>query len=257
MPAQARWLLPKIETEQAALLAQAVGVQPPAARVLYNRGYRDPEPARRFLNPSLADLHDPFLLKGMTAAVERLRNAILAGENILLYGDYDADGTTAVVILKKAIDLAGGRAAFHLPHRLKEGYGMRAEVIERAAAEGIKLLITLDTGIRAADVVGRARELGIDVIVTDHHLPDAELPPACAIVNPNQPDCAYPDKNLCGAGVAFKLIQGLLQSLGWPAAKRQRLRDFLSGHGIDVDRIAPLVDERFYSGFVRARKPRA
>jgi single-stranded-DNA-specific exonuclease len=227
MPAQARWLLPKIDPEQAALLAQAVGVRPPAARVLYNRGYRDPDPACRFLNPSLEDLHDPFLLKGMTAAVERLRNAILAGEDILLYGDYDADGTTAVVILKKAIDLAGGRADFHLPHRLKEGYGMRADVIERAAAEGIKLLITLDTGIRAADVVGRARELGIDVIVTDHHLPDAELPPACAIVNPNQPDCAYPDKNLCGAGVAFKLIQGLLQSLGWPAAKRQRLLESL------------------------------
>ena len=150
----------------------------------------DPEAARRFLHPSLADLHAPGALRGMQEAVARLRRAIAGGEQILIYGDYDVDGTTSVVILKKAIEMAGGAASFFVPHRLRDGYGMRADVVEKAAAEGVKLIISVDTGIRAAEVVRRANELAIDVIVTDHHLPEAELPPALAVLNPNRPDCA-------------------------------------------------------------------
>src|SRR5204862_8161060 len=135
-----------------------------AARVLYGRGLDQPGPARDFLRPSLAALHDPHLLLGMEAALHRLRRAIRDGEKILIYGDYDVDGTTSVVILKTAIELAGGIADFHVPHRLKDGYGMRPEVVEEAARTGLRLIVSVDTGIRAAQVVARAAEWGLDVI---------------------------------------------------------------------------------------------
>jgi single-stranded-DNA-specific exonuclease len=181
----------------------------------------------------------------MRPAVERLRRACVNREPVLIYGDYDVDGTTSVVILKKAIELAGGVANFHVPHRLKEGYGMRTEVIERAAAGGVKLIVSVDTGIRAGDVVRATLGLGIDVIVTDHHLPEAELPPALAILNPNRRDCTYPEKNLCGAGVTFKLVQALLGSLDWPAARLQRmLGSFLKLVAIaTVADVVPLLGE--------------
>ena len=198
--AHTRWLLPEVDLQRAERLAAEIGVSAATARVLLARGYAEPDAARRFLHPSLDDLHDPFLLAGMREAVDRLHRAIAQGEKILLYGDYDVDGTTSVVILKKAIELAGGCASFHVPDRLKDGYGMRSEVIGQAAAEGVRLVISVDTGIRAAEVVRYARELGIDVIITDHHLPDAEIPPALAVLNPNRRDCGYPEKNLCGAG---------------------------------------------------------
>ncbi len=181
----------------------------------------------------------------MRDAVTRIKAAIQAKEKILIYGDYDVDGTTSVVILKKAIEMSGGEASFHVPHRLKEGYGMRADVIERAAAMGIALIISVDTGIRASEVVREARERGIDVIVTDHHLPEAELPPALAVLNPNRRDCGYPDKNLCGAGVAFKLVHALLATLGWPAEKLARvMKSFLKLVAIaTVADVVPLVGE--------------
>jgi single-stranded-DNA-specific exonuclease len=220
-----RWLLPAIDTRQASALAAALGIGLPAARVLCARGLTDAGAARRFLHPSLDQLHDPALLLGMTEAVERLRRAIGAGEKILIYGDYDVDGTTAVILLKKAIEIAGGSADYHVPHRLKDGYGMRPEVVEVAAARGVRLIISVDTGIRAAEVVRHANQLGVDVIVTDHHLPEAELPPAVAVLNPNRPGCTYPEKNLCGAGVAFKLVQALLATVGWPAEKLRRVTE--------------------------------
>jgi len=223
MATQSRWLLPPDAAEQAEALAAALGISAPAARVLARRGYRDPSAARRFLRPSLDDLADPFLMLGMREALERLLRAIRAGEKILLYGDYDADGTTAVVVMKKAIELAGGQAAFHIPNRLKDGYGMRIEVIEQAASAGVKLILSLDTGIRASEAVGRARSLGVDVIIADHHLPEEQLPPACAILNPKQPGCGYPEKELCAAGVAFKLAQALLGTLGWSAGRLRRM----------------------------------
>jgi single-stranded-DNA-specific exonuclease len=163
----------------------------------------------------------------MDIAVERLRRAIHAREKILIYGDYDVDGTTSVVLLTKAIEMAGGSAEYHVPHRLKDGYGMRSEVVETAASGGVRLIVSVDTGIRAAEVVRRALELSIDVIVTDHHLPEADLPPALAVLNPNRPDCPYPEKNLCGAGVAFKLAQALLATLPWPVERQRRVAESL------------------------------
>jgi single-stranded-DNA-specific exonuclease len=210
-----RWLLP----------APAAGSL--ARRVLAHRGITDAAAIERFLHPSFEHLHDPRQLADMPRAVARLRQAIAAGEKILIYGDYDVDGTTSVVLLTKAIELAGGHAGYHVPHRLKDGYGMRSEVVEAAAAAGTRLIVSVDTGIRAAEVVRHAASLGIDVIVTDHHLPETELPPALAVLNPNRPDCRYPEKNLCGAGVAFKLAQALLATLDWPAEKQRRMAESL------------------------------
>ena len=222
-----RWLIPTPDPATAQSLSDTLRIGSPAAKVLVHRGLADPALARRFLSPSLDDLLDPLLLRDMQPAVARLRQAIQAGEKILIYGDYDVDGTTSVVLLTKAVELAGGAAGYHVPHRLQEGYGMRPEVVEAAAARGVTLMISVDTGIRAAEVVARASELGIDSIVTDHHLPDSALPEAVAVLNPNRPGCPYPDKNLCGAGVAFKLAQGLLATLGWPAGKLRRVTESL------------------------------
>ncbi len=241
----ARWLIPAADPEAAKTLATTLGVTPITAAVLISRGITDATAARRFLTPDLDHLHDPALLTGMQDALTRLKTAIQSQEKILIYGDYDVDGTVSVVILKKAIEMAGGQASFHVPHRLREGYGMRTDVIERAAAMGVSLIISVDTGIRASSVVEAARERGIDVIVTDHHLPEAELPPALAVLNPNRRDCQYPDKNLCGAGVAFKLVQALLATLGWPAEKLARVaKSFLRLVAIaTVADVVPLVGE--------------
>lgn len=225
MGKRARWTLPCGDPREIEMLAAALAIGTPAAKVLVSRGLSDAEAARRFLAPSLDQLCDPLLMRDMNLALERLQRAIRDHEQILIYGDYDVDGTSSVVLLTKAIELAGGAAAYHIPNRLKDGYGMRPEVVERAAETGVKLIVSVDTGIRAAEVVVRANELGIDVIVTDHHLPEAALPPAVAVLNPNRPDCGYPEKNLCGAGVAFKLVQALLGTLGWPAEKVRRVTE--------------------------------
>jgi single-stranded-DNA-specific exonuclease len=163
----------------------------------------------------------------MSRAAERLAGAINNRESILLYGDYDVDGTSALVILKTAIDLAGGHATCHVPHRILDGYGMKSEVVEEAARSGVKLIVSVDTGIRANEVVRHAATLGIDVIVTDHHLPEAELPPALAVLNPNRADCKYPEKNLCGAAVALKLAAALMTTLAWDPARRERILESL------------------------------
>jgi single-stranded-DNA-specific exonuclease len=182
------------------------------ARLLVLRGITDIESARHYLAPSLAHLHSPYLMTGMKAAIDRLEAAIERKAGILIYGDYDVDGTTAIVILKTAIELCGGAADFHVPHRIREGYGMKDDVIERAAAADIRLIISVDTGIRALDAALTAQRLGVDLIVTDHHLPGKDgVPNALAVLNPNQPGCDYPCKDLCGAGVAFKLAQGLME----------------------------------------------
>jgi single-stranded-DNA-specific exonuclease len=222
-----KWTIAPTDPAGAEGLARELGLCAPAARVLWARGFRDADQARRFFQPTLADLHDPWLLAAMDEAVTRLSRAIKDNERILLYGDYDVDGTSAVVILKKGIELAGGQAAYHVPHRLRDGYGMRSEVVEAAAAAKVSLIVSVDTGIRAHEVVRHASALGIDVIVTDHHLPEADLPPALAVLNPNRADCSYPEKNLCGAGVAFKLIDALIRRLGWETSRRERLLDSL------------------------------
>ena len=210
------WNSLKAELLAAALQSSNLGISPSALPVLADllvaRGIDAPEEAMRFLAPKLSDLHDPLLMSGMRAALDRLEAALERKEKILIYGDYDVDGTTTIVILKTAIELCGGAADFHVPHRIREGYGMRDEVIERAAAEGIRLIISVDTGIRGFAAAETARRTGIDLIVTDHHLPGADgVPDALVVVNPNQNGCEYPCKFLCGAGVAFKLAQGLMQ----------------------------------------------
>ena len=181
------------------------------APLLVRRGITA-ESASAFLSPSLSHLHAPERMTGLPAAVDRISAAIERQEPILIYGDYDVDGTMAVIILKTAVELCGGSADFHVPHRIREGYDMRDDVIERAAAAGIRLIISVDMGIRAFAPAETARRLGVDLIVTDHHLPGPDgVPNALAVVNPNQKGCEYPCKQLCGAGVAFKLAQGLMQ----------------------------------------------
>ena len=185
---------------------------PVLAGLLLRRGIEDTDAACHFLKPEIGHLHDPLSMTGMPIALERLEAAVERKEKILIYGDYDVDGTTAIVILKTAIELCGGIADFHVPHRIREGYGMRDEVIERAAENGTRLIISVDTGIRAFAAGETARRTGVDLIVTDHHLPGSDgVPHALAVVNPNQEGCAYPCKFLCGAGVAFKLAQGLME----------------------------------------------
>jgi len=211
-----RWTLKAADESLVSRLISESHLDPLIARLLAVRGVRGPEEAARFLHPSLAHLNSPHLMLGMKTAVERLRAAIERKEKVLIYGDYDVDGTTAVVILKAAIELCGGVADFHVPHRIREGYGMRDDVIERAAAEGVRLIISVDTGIRAFAAAATARRVGVDLIVTDHHLPEVEqgVPGALAVLNPNQPGCGYPCKELCGAGVAFKIVQALLEESG-------------------------------------------
>jgi single-stranded-DNA-specific exonuclease len=182
------------------------------SQLLIRRGLSEPDEAARFLFPSVAHLHTPEKMTGLRAAVDRIDAAIERKEPILIYGDYDVDGTMAVIILKAAIELCGGAADFHVPHRIREGYDLRGDVIERAAAAGIRLIISVDMGIRAFAPAETAQRLGVDLIVTDHHLPGPDgLPKALAVVNPNQAGCEYPYKQLCGAGVAFKVAQGLMQ----------------------------------------------
>ncbi len=240
-----RWNFPAIDPDRARWLAAELRLSPLTARILMRRGYQDPDSAQRFLQPSIDTLHDPFLMKGMEAAARRLLNAVRNHEKILLYGDYDVDGTTSIVLLSKVLQMAGNDAGFHIPHRLKDGYGMRPEVIREAAENGTRLIVSVDTGIRANEVVKYANELGVDVIVTDHHLPEAEIPPAVAVLNPNQPGCGYPEKNLCGAGVAFKLVQALLSLLDIPAGRVKRLTEsFLKIVAIaTVADVVPLVGE--------------
>jgi single-stranded-DNA-specific exonuclease len=221
----ARWILPASSEEITSQLQAGLAISRLAAAILANRGYLDLQRAREFLAPQGGTLHDPMLLRDMDRAVQRLSQAVRERERILIYGDYDVDGTASIVILKKAIEILGGVADFYIPHRLTEGYGMKTEVIERAATDGVTLVVSVDTGIRALQVVEHARTVGIDVIVTDHHLPEADLPPALAVLNPNRPDCAYPFKDLCGAGVTLKLVQALLERSDISAARRLALLD--------------------------------
>ncbi len=234
-----------------------------AQRVLYARGCREQADVERFLRPRVEHLQDPMGLRDMDRAVDRLCRAIRDREPILLYGDYDVDGTVSVVVLKTTLQLAGACVDFHVPHRLVEGYGMRPEVIDAAAERGVKLVVSVDTGIRARAVVEHAREAGIDVIVTDHHLPEDELPPAAAVVNPNRPDCPYPEKNLCGAGVTLKLVQATMRALGWPEERVAKLLDsFLKLVAIaTVADVVPLTGEnrvivrRGLEGLTEVRNP--
>ena len=190
-------------------LAAALGVAPVTARLLCIRGQGDPDRARRFLAPSLTDLHDPFALADMDVAVERILAAIARKERIAIHGDYDVDGVTSTVILRRALELLGADVGHFIPERLRDGYGLQPAALDRLHADGVRLVISVDCGIRGVDAAQRARELDLDLIITDHHEPDTELPRCLAVINPKRHDCRYPDKNLAGVGVALKLVQAL------------------------------------------------
>jgi single-stranded-DNA-specific exonuclease len=224
-----RWVIEPAHTQQADSLARDAHLPTVLAELLAARGITSAGEAHSFLNPDIGHLHDPLLMLGMAEAVTRVERAIAAGETILLYGDYDVDGTTAVVLLKTAIEMLGGRVRFHVPHRIREGYGMQSSVLEAAYADGVRLVITVDTGMRAFAEADTARRLGLDLIVTDHHLPSAtEAPPdALAILNPNQAGCGYPEKSLCGAAIALKLAQALLERRDPERTREKTLPSFL------------------------------
>jgi single-stranded-DNA-specific exonuclease len=191
------------------VLSRELRVSPVTARLLCIRGLGAPEDARRFLSPRLDDLYDPFRLAGMSVAVDRILGAISAKHRIAIHGDYDVDGVTSTVILRRALELLGADVIHFIPERLRDGYGLQPATIDRLQQEGAQLIISVDCGIRAGEAAARARELGVDLIITDHHEPGAELPDALAVINPKRHDCTYPDKNLAGVGVALKLVQAL------------------------------------------------
>jgi single-stranded-DNA-specific exonuclease len=237
-----RWIVRPSDQGQASTLAEALGVSTIVAALLIARGYGEVDSAEAFLKPSLDQLHDPFLMRGMTDAVKRLLQAIDNQEPILIYGDYDVDGTTGTAVLLRALRMLGATAGYHVPHRFTEGYGIRQDALEKAFSEGYKLVVSVDCGITAHEPLIWARANGLDIIVTDHHLPDADegAPPALAVLNPNQHGCDYPDKHLAGVGVAFKLIQALFRERGREAQAPGFLKMVAIGTVADV---AKLVGE--------------
>jgi single-stranded-DNA-specific exonuclease len=209
-----RWDAQSCDEPAASRLADALAISPIVARLLCQRGLGDPELASRFLNPSLDHLHDPMMLTDMSVAVDRVFAAIARRERIAIHGDYDVDGVTSTVILRRALELLGADVVHFIPERLRDGYGLQPSAIERLHAAGAAVIVSVDCGIRGAEAAKRARELGMDLIITDHHEPDAELPDALAVINPKRPDCAYPDKYLAGVGVALKLVHALCRTAG-------------------------------------------
>src|SRR5438270_3472179 len=209
--------------------------------IIARRGIATEEEFRRYVAPSIGDLHDPATIHGIAEACERIERAVRDGETILIYGDYDVDGVTSIVLLQTVLRTLGADAAHVVPHRLVDGYGLKSEVLERVLAEkAVKLVITVDCGITSVEPVRRALERGIDVIITDHHLPPGELPAAAAVLNPKQEGCDYPFKELAGVGVAFKLCCELIRRSGKKISTESLLKIAAIGTIADV---APLIGE--------------
>lgn len=202
-----RWRTADVDPIAAAALARSLRVSPLVAALLIRRGCSTTEAARTFLDAPLTALEDPWQMAGMSAAVDRLRLAIVRGEPILVCGDFDVDGVSGTALLVGGLRRAGGEVRYALPRRLEHGYGLPPAIVEEAAAAGVRLLIAVDQGITAHEAVALAGERGLDVIICDHHLPGPTLPPALATINPRRSDCPYPFKELCGTGIAFKLLQ--------------------------------------------------
>jgi len=243
------WITRRPDVDAVTQLADKVGCPSAIAALLVSRGITDADAARSFFNPSLDDLIDPMLMLGMSVAVARIQQAVRDGEPILIYGDYDVDGTTATVLLKTAIERIAAKdrpavVTYHVPHRLREGYGMQTNVLGIAAASGVRLVISVDTGIRAFAAAEEAKALGLDLIVTDHHLPDdaAGIPEALAVINPAQKGCGYPFKSLCGAGVAFKLAHAILSAAARTEDERARLYRGIIPSFLKLVAIATIAD---------------
>ena len=250
------WSVPEVDRAATEALRLELNCPAAIAQLLVARGISDP---KAFFAPKIEDLHSPDLLLGMAAAVARIQRAVAGCEPILIYGDYDVDGTTATVLLKTAIEriAPAGKPAivtYHVPHRLLEGYGIQNVRLAEAAEAGIRLVISVDTGIRALAAAEECKALGLDLIVTDHHLPDgvAGLPDAVALISPTQPGCTYPNKNLCGAGVAFKLAHALLQAAAVTQDQQQRLKNVLLPSFLKMVAIATIADSVDLAGENRA-----
>src|SRR5262245_56427534 len=234
-----KWILRSVDSAAANQLATQLNVSPIVAGLLVSRGYSDRGTAESFLKPSLDHLHDPFLMKGIPEAVDRLLYAIEHQEPVLIYGDYDVDGTTGTAVLLRALRMLGATAGFHVPHRFTEGYGIQQPALEKAVHDGYKLVVSVDCGIRAHEPLHWARDHGLDIIITDHHLPDEDegAPPALAVLNPNQHGCNYPDKNLAVVGVAFKLVHALFRERGRESVVPGFLKMVAIGTVADVARL--------------------
>lgn len=217
------WRLRPRDQAKSEALARELGVTPPLAHLLIARGYTNPADAHAFLHPSLDQLHDPFLLPDAHAAVERIRRALRHRETIWIHGDYDVDGVAATALLARVLETLGGRVETVVPNRQHDGYDLRPETVKRAAQEGVGLIVTVDCGIVAFEAAQAARELGVDLVITDHHQPDpTRLPKAVAVVNPTRLDSSYPFRDLTGVGVAYKVALALLQQIGVSDASFRR-----------------------------------
>lgn len=233
---------PTSEKEQAAKeLGEKLGLSPILAQLLIDRGITTESAAKRFFRPQLADLINPFLMKDMDIAVDRLNDAIGRKERIMVYGDYDVDGCTSVALVYKFIQQFHSNVEYYIPDRYEEGYGVSFKAIDYAKEQGVKLIIILDCGIKAIDEIAYAKKQGIDFIICDHHVPDEVMPPAVAILNPKRPDDAYPFKHLCGCGVGFKLMQAFAKSNNIPFSRLLPLLDFCAV-SIAAD-IVPVTEE--------------
>ncbi|MGZ5286942.1 MAG: single-stranded-DNA-specific exonuclease RecJ, partial [Flavisolibacter sp.] len=216
MRTQKRWRIHPVDQDRTNALFTDLRVHPTLCNILVQRGIDSYEKSKAFFRPTFDQLHDPFLMKDMEKATSRILHAIAAGEKILVFGDYDVDGTTSVACMFQFLKKHHENTDFYIPHRYREGYGVSAAGIEFARDNGFTLIISLDCGIKSVELIRYAAELGIDFIVCDHHLPDDTLPPAVAILNPKQIDCPYPFKELCGCGVGFKLITALCRKMDLP-----------------------------------------
>ncbi|MEP6846719.1 MAG: DHH family phosphoesterase, partial [Panacibacter sp.] len=213
---QKRWNIKKINERDSTALSKTLKIHPALCNILVQRSFDTFEKARSFFRPQLSQLHNPWLMKDMQAAIDRIQAAINNQEQILVFGDYDVDGTTSVACMYRFLKNQYPNVEFYIPHRYREGYGVSKAGIDFAKDNNFSLIISLDCGIKSIDLIAYAKISGIDFIVCDHHMPDDVLPPAVAILNPKQRDCNYPYKELCGCGVGFKLIQALCETWQLP-----------------------------------------
>lgn len=250
-----RWRQIPVDTEKADLLQKQLKINPVLCQILVQRGIDTYDKAFRFFRPALEQLHDPWLMKDMHKAVDRIIHAFNTNEPILVFGDYDVDGTTAVASFYSFLKQLHEPVEFYIPHRYREGYGVSKAGIDFAHANGYSLIVSLDCGIKSADLIAYAASLGIDFIICDHHLPDDQLPAAVAILNAKQKDCNYPYKELCGCGVGFKLMQALADKLSLPASTYLKYIDLVAT-AIAAD-IVPITGENrilAYHGLKKANE---
>ena len=254
MPIEKRWVVkPQGERAVVESLSTELGMSTVLTNLLVQRGIDTTEKAKKFFSPSLRDLHDPFLMKDMERAVERIERAVKAGEKVMIYGDYDVDGTTAVALVYKFLSQIGHKnLLFYIPDRYVDGYGISIRSIEHALRKGVTLVIALDCGIKAVEKVAYAKERGVDFIICDHHLPAEEIPQAVAVLDPKRTDCNYPFDELSGCGVGFKLVEAYARRNNIPFSDIEHLLDLLVV-SIASD-IVPLVDENRILAYYGLRK---